>query len=376
MSTTPANHVSGMSSEVKSEERGDLSSNEMAIDEHAIFERKMALVNSEIDKLGFGKYQMCIWMLCGMGYFIDLALVKAVALMATAMFQEMDVPGGRQGLIYTCSNVGLAWSRRIRVRDHHGHHRSQWAFQLTCLITAVFGMLMAACKHNYDAICGIYFLACIGLGGNIPIDAAMHSAFTSRPSFLVSQGREQNATDVLHTKIAKFNKDAAPTLTIEDFRLIGAAAGGSREQQQQQNRTIGSTAKDVVMDSIRSLSFLRGLFLSKLQCFSFILLGLSYMSNYWSFNLAGYFLPIVLLRKNVDSGASSVTDPYRQYVYIYLPGVLGAMAALFSIQIPLLGRQWSLVISATLQGLSDCCPVCWAEVHRRGQGRRSLAWGW
>lgn len=74
--------------------------------------------------------------------------------------------------------------------------------------------------------------------------------------------------------------------------------------------------------------------------------------DYWSFNLASYFLPIILLQNNVSSGANTVTDTYRQYIYIYLPGILGAVVALFSVQLPLLGRKWSLVISAALQGLS------------------------
>lgn len=39
-------------------------------------------------------------------------------------------------------------------------------------------------------------------------------------------------------------------------------------------------------------------------------------------------------------------------MYIYLPGVIGAVVALVSVQMPLLGRKWSLVISAALQGLS------------------------
>lgn len=66
----------------------------------------------------------------------------------------------------------------------------KWAFNLTCLITSIFGMLLvrlqallsplnlsnttqAAPKYNYAAICGIYFLSSIGLGGNIPIDATI-----------------------------------------------------------------------------------------------------------------------------------------------------------------------------------------------------------
>jgi hypothetical protein len=63
-------------------------------------------------------------------------------------------------------------------------------------------------------------------------------------------------------------------------------------------------------------------------------------------------LPIVLLRNNVASGDGTVTDTYREYVYIYLPGVIGAVVALFSVQLPLLGRKWSLVVSAALQGLA------------------------
>lgn len=68
--------------------------------------------------------------------------------------------------------------------------------------------------------------------------------------------------------------------------------------------------------------------------------------------MAGAFLPIVLLRNNVDSGQSTVKETYLQYIYIYLPGIIGAILALFSIQLPLIGRKWSLVISAALQGLA------------------------
>lgn len=74
--------------------------------------------------------------------------------------------------------------------------------------------------------------------------------------------------------------------------------------------------------------------------------------DYWSFNLAGAYLPLVLLEFNVSTGANSVTETYRQYIYIYLPGILGAIMAFFSVQLPLVGRKWSLVFSACMQGLS------------------------
>jgi len=74
--------------------------------------------------------------------------------------------------------------------------------------------------------------------------------------------------------------------------------------------------------------------------------------DYWSFNLAGSYLPIVLLKFNVSSGSGTVSDTYKQYVYIYLPGILGAVIALFSVSLPLVGRKWSLVFSAICQGLA------------------------
>ncbi|KAJ6145434.1 hypothetical protein N7470_009329 [Penicillium chermesinum] len=376
-----------------------------AVEELTIFERKAALINAEIDKLGFGKYQWCIWLLCGFGYFLDLAWSQGVGLLSTAIFQEMNVPADKQGLIFTCGNAGLAvgaFSFGI-ITDIIGR---KWAFNITCLITSVFGMLMAASKTSYGAVCGIYFLSCIGLGGNIPIDATIALEFLPQnrrylvsllgivklpacaaakagepccslssnmgwryeviiigamtlfifgirflvfrfyesPKFLLSRGREQEAIDILH-KIAKFNGAEAPTLTMDDFYQTDPEIYHQRNED-------GADVKTVVVRMVKNLGYLRGLFAKKLQCFTFFILAVAYMGNYWSFNLAGYFLPIVLLDNNVDSGANSVSETYREYVYIYLPGVIGSILALFSVQMPLLGRKWSLVISAALQGVS------------------------
>jgi MFS family permease len=252
----------------------------------------------------------------------------------------------------------------------------KWAFNLSCLITSVFGMLLvryvllpsrepttdssppyqAASKENYGAVCGLYFLSCIGLGGNIPIDATIALEFLPQnrralvsllsmwqpvgvvvasaiaygtaakyrcdvtlpacstvsggaacctsssnmgwryevivigamtlavfvlrffvftfyesPKFLLSQGREQEAIDVLH-KIAKYNRSTPPTLIVEDFREVDRAIGISAHEQ-----ATGVTIKDSVLGMFKKLGFLRGLFLNRLECFSFVLLALAYM---------------------------------------------------------------------------------------------------
>ncbi|KAK5461049.1 hypothetical protein LTS15_003112 [Exophiala xenobiotica] len=390
------------------------------------FERKAALINAELDKLGMGKYQWCIWFLCGFGYFLDLAWAQGVGLIASAVYQEMGVPAGSYGNIWSCANAGLAvgalgWGLLVDIIGR------RWAFNLTCLITSVFGLLLAAPKYNYSAICGIYFLASVGLGGNIPIDATIALEFLPQnrrflvfllsmwqpvgvvvasavaygttakwrcdttlpacnavsngtacctvssnmgwrytvivlgcmtlfifflryfifkfhesPKFLISKGKEAEAIEVLH-KIAKFNRAPPPTLTVEQFQAIDAEAGPIVPQ---------ATTKNVLKNFLHSFKHLKGLFLNKLELFIFILLTIAYMGDYWSFNLAGAYLPIILLQNNVSSGQGTVTDTYRQYVYIYLPGILGAALALITVQLPLVGRKWSLVFSACCQGLA------------------------
>jgi hypothetical protein len=46
---------------------------------------KHADVNSEIDQMGMGRYQICIWFLCGFGYFLDLAWSQGVGLIGTSI---------------------------------------------------------------------------------------------------------------------------------------------------------------------------------------------------------------------------------------------------------------------------------------------------
>ncbi|KAJ9601934.1 hypothetical protein H2200_013493 [Cladophialophora chaetospira] len=395
-----------------------------------LFEKKAALINAELDKFGMGRYQYCIWFLCGFGYFLDLAWAQGVGLIASAVYQEMGVPDSKTGTIWSCANAGLAvgafsWGILVDIIGR------KWAFNLTCLITSIFGLLLAAPKYNYGAICAIYFLACIGLGGNIPIDATIaleflpqsrrnlvsllsmwqpvgvvvasgvaygtaakwrcgaklpscHAVadgeacctvssnmgwryevivlglmtlacfflryfvftFHESPKFLLSRGREAEAIEVLH-KIAKFNRASPPTITLDLFQALDDTAS-----QTSGPKSAAELNKNILKEFLFSFRHLKGLFASRLQIFIFVLLAIAYMGDYWSFNLAGSFLPIILLRNNVDSGTGTVTDTYRQYIYIYTPGIIGAVLALISVQLPLVGRKWSLVFSAICQGLA------------------------
>ncbi|KAF1838138.1 MFS general substrate transporter [Decorospora gaudefroyi] len=372
------------------------------------FEKKAALINIELDKFGMGKYQICIWFLCGFGYFLDLAWSQGVGLIVSAIYQEVDgVEDKDAGNIFSIANAGLAvgalfWGLAADVIGR------KWAFYITCLITSVFGLLLAAPKYNYPAICAIYFLASLGLGGNIPIDATIALEFlpTNRrflvallsmwqpigvaiasaiaygtaakwrcdltlpscravasgepcctsPKYLLGRGKEAEAIAVLR-KIALYNKQPPPALSMHIFAAIDEAALQATSNHEQRTSTGAptgalATTRIVVTGFRKEMARLKGIFSNKLSAIIFGLLAIAYMGDYWSFNLASNYLPIILLRNNVDKGQGSVSDTYEQYLIIYFPGILGALLALLSIQMPLLGRKWSLVFSALCQGLS------------------------
>lgn len=234
----------------------------------------------------------------------------------------------------------MAFYWYVRIEFHHSESSDSGIF------------LQAAPKYNYGAICGIYFLASVGLGGNIPIDATIALEFLPQnrrflvsllsmwqpvgvvvasaiaygtaakyrcnptlpscravesgepcctvsnnmgwryevivlglmtltvfflryfvfhfhesPKFLISRGKEAEAIEVLH-KIAKFNKAPPPILTVEDFENIDRADGPV---------TPTATTKNVLKNFFNNFKHLKGLFLSKLQSFIFVLLAIAYM---------------------------------------------------------------------------------------------------
>ena len=99
--------------------------------------------------------------------------------------------------------------------------------------------------------------------------------FHESPKFLLSRGKEQEAIDVLH-KIAQFNKQPPPILTVEMFQEIDRQAAEATGQPLHavQGHDAG-TAKNVFKAFINSFKHLKGLFTNKLQLFIFILLALA-----------------------------------------------------------------------------------------------------
>ncbi|KAJ5082612.1 hypothetical protein N7532_011655 [Penicillium argentinense] len=74
--------------------------------------------------------------------------------------------------------------------------------------------------------------------------------------------------------------------------------------------------------------------------------------GYWSFILAGSSLTHRIASQQCQNAEETSYEPIANTSTSNLIGIIGAIFALFSTQFPLIGRKWSLLTSATLQGFS------------------------
>ncbi|GAA6042997.1 hypothetical protein JCM8097_003878 [Rhodosporidiobolus ruineniae] len=408
-------------------------------DKLSLYEKKSVLINREMDTMNetsfwkLGRYQ-----LCGFGYFLDLMWAMIFGLVAGQIQQELGISSHRIGDLSTCFNAGMTvgaffWGLLVDIIGR------RWAFNLSCLIASIFGLLFAA-PSNFGALCFFAAMTGLGVGGNIPIDAticleflptkrrfllcalssfqplgvtiaAMISwgtvpkwacdtalpscgtgqtpcctrssnmgwryamliigfvtlavfcarflvfTFYESPKFLLAKGKDGEALEVLY-KIAKFNKAPAPSLTADDFRLLDAADAQERSRTSDDPLNAGPTeldtkqlAKGRIMQLVKQFEHLKVLFSTKRMIWLTVTLWIAYMSLFFSFSIAGGYLPLILRQKGIDT-KRTLNETYLSYVIIKLPGISATILGSFLMEVPHLGRKGAMVLSAGLMGAS------------------------
>ncbi|KAL8989787.1 MAG: hypothetical protein Q9177_001402 [Variospora cf. flavescens] len=176
--------------------------------------------------------------------------------------------------------------------------------------------------------------------------------FQESPKFLLYRGKDEKAVQVLH-HVAKFNgrqcgltMEVFAALTDEDSSLASAASGepvlgGGTKQLE------SSFAENVK----KELARYKLLFANPLIARLTILVWVTYMFDYWGFSIAGSLLPQILLQKNREIEVSTERT-YRNYVIIYVCGIPGVMLGALMYGVPLVGRQWGMVVSSALMAIS------------------------
>ncbi|KAI4148628.1 MAG: hypothetical protein LQ341_001517 [Variospora aurantia] len=176
--------------------------------------------------------------------------------------------------------------------------------------------------------------------------------FQESPKFLLYRGKDEKAVQVLH-HVAKFNgrqcgltMEVFAALTDEDSSLASAASG---------EPVLGGGAKQLESSFAekvkKELARYKLLFANPLIARLTILVWVTYMFDYWGFSIAGSLLPQILLQKNREIEVSTERT-YRNYVIIYVCGIPGVMLGALMYGVPLVGRQWGMVVSSALMAIS------------------------
>lgn len=140
------------------------------------YERQVLLVNSAIQEMGFGMFQIKLTMLAGFGWMSDNIWFEVLAMSLTPVSYEF-------GMVYKESHwantkwatfslyVGLLiGSMSWGVLSDIIGRRPSWNISL--FISAAFGIAVGA-SPSFPVMCVLLFLLALGLGGNLPVDGAM-----------------------------------------------------------------------------------------------------------------------------------------------------------------------------------------------------------
>ncbi|KAJ5948974.1 hypothetical protein N7454_002281 [Penicillium verhagenii] len=151
--------------------RAEILSETAASGHNTAYDRKAKVINRAIQDIGMGRYQWGLFVLCGFGWIADNLWLQGVALTLTPIANEFGISENHSrfatcalfvGLIIGASFWGIA-SDAIGRRP---------AFNMTLCICGIFG-LAAGGAPSWVGVCALYACLGLGVGGNLPVDAAV-----------------------------------------------------------------------------------------------------------------------------------------------------------------------------------------------------------
>ena len=379
-------------------------------------ENKSMMISAELDSMGMGKYQMCIWFLCGCGYFIDLLWAQALGLIVTQVAYEFDDQiQGRTGPLQTAFSAGLTVGALFFgfAVDVVGR---RWSFYLTTLIASVFGIASGG-AGSFETLCVLAALIGFGIGGNIPIDATITIeflpcnrrflvaalsifqplgsnnmgwrytlytlgcitwlvfvarffmlTFRESPQYLLARGKDAKALKIIQQILITNKSKIEPLFTQADFceaaKRIAAHEGGEymdedrEEREDREGLHAGGGKASRLKQAKKSAKEMVALFLNAKTLFRDGTMARVTTIIWITFigDFWGFtlagFYLPQMLRAKGAAEDTSIERTYGNYILIYLPGILAVALGAAMIEVPKLGRQWAMVVSSALMAVS------------------------
>ncbi|KAL2842620.1 major facilitator superfamily domain-containing protein [Aspergillus pseudodeflectus] len=137
----------------------------------SVYDRKAKIINRAIQDIGMGRYQWGLFVLCGFGWIADNLWLQGVALTLTPLSMEFGVTESESRFATCALFVGLIVGATFWgiASDIIGRRP---AFNCTLFLCGAFG-LAAGGGPNWVGTCALYACLGLGVGGNLPVDAAV-----------------------------------------------------------------------------------------------------------------------------------------------------------------------------------------------------------
>ncbi|MBW0521064.1 hypothetical protein O181_060779 [Austropuccinia psidii MF-1] len=128
-------------------------------------------LDSIIEKLGFGKYQKKLLILCGFGWLCDNMWLQSIAIILPRVQIHFRTPDRQIGFLFTSVFFGMmigAWVWGIS-SDLYGRRTP---FNVTLLISSIFGIL-SGLAPSFSLLCLFLFGLGFAVGGSMPTDGTL-----------------------------------------------------------------------------------------------------------------------------------------------------------------------------------------------------------
>lgn len=170
---------------------------------------------------------------------------------------------------------------------------------------------------------------------------------------LLARGMKDEAVDSLN-KIAIYNHSphriSVDQLSHETSSITSAQGGRVRSVFRERMEIYGWQR-------------IKPLFQTKRMGFTTVLVWIIWTVIQIGYTMFNGFLPAFLQEKGISNGAASVGDVYKQYVYISLSGIPGSFIALWTVNIPYVGRRGVMAVSGAVSAI---CLVLFAKLTSPG----------
>ncbi|GLA26102.1 hypothetical protein CBS147343_10259 [Aspergillus niger] len=155
--------------------RAEVDSAVSASGHNTVYDRKAKIINKAIQDIGMGRYQWELYILCGFGWTADNLWLQGVALTLTPLSMEFGISESYVRFTTCALFVGLIVGATFwgLASDMIGR---RLAFNTTLFLCGAFGLASGG-GPSWVGTCALYACLGLGVGGNLPVDAAIFLEF-------------------------------------------------------------------------------------------------------------------------------------------------------------------------------------------------------